>query len=467
METIPLHLLSSEERQGIMKDEDLSLTIRDFIRKVTEDTEITKSVVQYIPIDMFSLNEEPGWLMHSMKDRIVIERMEQFCRTDEHCHLSRGGVERAMQAFYGNVCYMFFESECPASNNRYIGDDHQHDQCSKEVKHLWKYNVVKKEWSKKSIVLRRTEGLPEPWQFDCLVCDFQVSLHLQGCHLFCFLVGREREILLRTDLESGEEAWDLLTSSTVVLREDTAVHPRLYTSNIIRVTEDLIWFHGKADWDDEAKCGVFTMAFDHQVTFKILVSPSMEIVIADFYEAAQDKMVILTHEKRPKPRMYEVSKHNYELALHDLGAGTHEENNLNIDLLGVKGVFLHGDQLHFICLKDAKPIQMRHEQETVSKTYSIMTKTWQDRTITSLTTDSILFFKDSELGSTAFSVPYNLMYRKQYLPGWDNFNDSLSDHNGNEEGPYLEQEIEEDLDDNIVPDNEDPDNTDSDNDNQN
>ena len=25
------------------------------------------SVVQYIPIDMFSLNEELGWLMHTMK----------------------------------------------------------------------------------------------------------------------------------------------------------------------------------------------------------------------------------------------------------------------------------------------------------------------------------------------------------------------------------------------------------------
>ena len=28
--------------------------------------------------------------------------------------------------------------------SRYIGDDHQHDQCSREVKHLWCYNVVKK-----------------------------------------------------------------------------------------------------------------------------------------------------------------------------------------------------------------------------------------------------------------------------------------------------------------------------------
>ena len=28
-----------------------------------------------------------------------------------------------------------------------------------------------------------------------------------------------------------------------------------------------------------------------------------------------------------------------------------EENALNIDLLGVKGVFLHHENLHFICVK--------------------------------------------------------------------------------------------------------------------
>ena len=115
---IPLHLLASEEKERIMKDNKLSASTRAYIEKSAEDTEITKSVVQYIPTDMFTLNEEPGWLMHTMKDRIVIERMEQFCKTDEHDHLSRGGVERAMQAFYGSKCYMFFESECPASNNR-------------------------------------------------------------------------------------------------------------------------------------------------------------------------------------------------------------------------------------------------------------------------------------------------------------------------------------------------------------
>ena len=117
--SIPLHLLSAEEKEKIYKDQTISKTIKSHIEKVSEDTEVTHSLVQYIPIDMFSLNEEPGWLMHTMKDKIVIERMEQFCKTDDHCHLSRGGVERAMQAFYGSNCYMFFESECPASNNRY------------------------------------------------------------------------------------------------------------------------------------------------------------------------------------------------------------------------------------------------------------------------------------------------------------------------------------------------------------
>ena len=116
--SIPLHLLSAEEKEKIYKDQTISKTIKSHIEKVSEDTEVTHSLVQYIPIDMFSLNEEPGWLMHTMKDKIVIERMEQFCKTDDHCHLSRGGVERAMQAFYGSNCYMFFESECPASNNR-------------------------------------------------------------------------------------------------------------------------------------------------------------------------------------------------------------------------------------------------------------------------------------------------------------------------------------------------------------
>ena len=187
--SIPLHLLSAEEKERIYKDQTISKTIKSHIEKVSEDTEVTHSLVQYIPIDMFSLNEEPGWLMHTMKDKIVIERMEQFCKTDDHCHLSRGGVERAMQAFYGSNCYMFFESECPASNNRYsgsqcstlhcalryIGDDHQHDQCSREVKHLWCYNVVKKVWKKKKIVLKETEGAQEPWDIECLVCDFQVK----------------------------------------------------------------------------------------------------------------------------------------------------------------------------------------------------------------------------------------------------------------------------------------------------
>ena len=155
---IPLHLLAAEEKERIFIDNNFSSVIKGYIEKVAEDTNVTRSVVQYIPVDMFSLNEEPGWLMHTMKDKIVIERMEQFSKTDEHSHLSRGGVERAMQAFYGSNCYMFFESECPASNNRYIGDDHQHDQCSKEVKHIWCYNVVKKIWTKKNIVLKEPRG---------------------------------------------------------------------------------------------------------------------------------------------------------------------------------------------------------------------------------------------------------------------------------------------------------------------
>ena len=115
-----LHLFSAKERDKIYKDQSFFKTVKSHIEKVNEDTEVTRSVVQYIPIDMFSLNEELGWLMHTMKDKIVIERMEQFCKTDDHNHLSRGGVERAMQAFYGSNCYMFFESECPASNNRYL-----------------------------------------------------------------------------------------------------------------------------------------------------------------------------------------------------------------------------------------------------------------------------------------------------------------------------------------------------------
>ena len=219
-------------------------------------------------------------------------------------------------------------------------------------------------------------------------------------------------------MEGDDSTWQLLTTSSVVERVDTDIHPRLYTSTIIRVTDDCIWFHGKADWDEEAKCGVFTMTFNHVVTFKIVVCPSLEIVIANFYQTSSNQMVMLTHEKHPKPRLFEVVKHNYELALHDLSTGAREESSLNIDLLGVKGVFLNQDDLHFICVKDDKPVQLRNEQETVSKTYNIKTKVWQDRVITSLTNDSILFFKDSELGSTAFSVPYNLMYRKQYLTDW-------------------------------------------------
>ena len=161
-------------------------------------------------------------------------------------------------------------------------------------------------------------------------------------------------------MEGEDTSWTLLTSSSMVVRDDTDIHPRLYTSTIIKVAEDCIWFHGKADWDDEAKSGIFTMTFDHQVTFKIIVRPSLEIVIADFYQGESDRMVILTHEKRPKPRLFEVTKHNYELMIHNLATGTQEEeSSLNIDLLGVKGVFLHHDKLHFICVKVRMIISVR------------------------------------------------------------------------------------------------------------
>ena len=81
-------------------------------------------------------------------------------------------------------------------------------------------------------------------------------------------------------MEGDDSTWQLLTTSSVVERVDRDIHPRLYTSTIIRVTDDCIWFHGKADWDEEAKCGVFTM------TLKIVVCPSLEIVIATFTRRA-------------------------------------------------------------------------------------------------------------------------------------------------------------------------------------
>ena len=83
------------------------------------------------------------------------------------------------------------------------------------------------------------------------------------------------------------------------------------------------------------------MTFNHDVTFKIVVCPSLEIVSVDFYQTSSNQMVMLTHEKQPKPRLFEVVKHNYELALHDLSTGAREESSLNIDPLGVKGVFLN------------------------------------------------------------------------------------------------------------------------------
>ena len=64
---------------------------------------------------------------------------------------------------------------------------------------------------------------------------------------------------------------------------------------IIKVAEYCIWFHGKADWDDEAKSGIFTIMLDHKVTSKIIVRPSLETVI-------------LTHEMRPKLRLFRLTK---------------------------------------------------------------------------------------------------------------------------------------------------------------
>ena len=112
-------------------------------------------------------------------------------------------------------------------------------------------------------------------------------------------------------------------------------------------------------------------------------------------------------------------------------------------------------------------MQLRHEQETISKMYNIETKKWQERAITSLTSDSILYFKDSELGSVAFDVPYNLMYRKQYLTDWEvesgkhpeDYDDSGSDQ---EE----EERTSEVLEDNLIPDDMDLVNSSSDSDGQ-
>ena len=103
-------------------------------------------------------------------------------------------------------------------------------------------------------------------------------------------------------------------------------------------------------------------------------------------------------------------------------------------------------------IQDAKPVQLRHEQETISRTYNIETKKCQERAITSLTSDSILYFKDSELGSVAFNVPYNLMYRKQYLTDWEA--DSGKHPEDSDEGSGSEHEATNEVleEDNLVPD---------------
>ena len=98
-----LHLFSAKERDKIYKDQSFFKTVKSHIEKVNEDTEVTRSVVQYIPIDMFSL------------------------------------------------------------------------------------------WKKKKIVLKETAEAPEPWDIECLVCDFPVSLYIQESSLFYFLVEKEKE----------------------------------------------------------------------------------------------------------------------------------------------------------------------------------------------------------------------------------------------------------------------------------
>ena len=112
--------------------------------------------------------------------------------------------------------------------------------------------------------------------------------------------------------------------------------------------------------------------------------------------------------------------------------------------------------------QDAKPVQLRHEQETISKTYSIESKKWQERAITSLSSDSILYFKDSELGSVAFNVPYNLMYRKQYLTDWEA--ESGKHPEDSEESGSEQEATSEVLEDNLIPDDMDLVNSSSDSD---
>jgi len=111
-------------------------------------------------------------------------------------------------------------------------------------------------------------------------------------------------------------------------------------------------------------------------------------------------------------------------------------------------------------------VQLRHEQETISRTYNIETKKWQERAITSLTSDSILYFKDSELGSVAFNVPYNLMYRKQYLTDWEA--DSGKHQEDSDEGSVSDHDVTNEVveEDNLVPDDMDLVNSSSDSEEQ-
>ena len=105
---------------------------------------------------------------------------------------------------------------------------------------------------------------------------------------------------------------------------------------------------------------------------------------------------------------------------------------------------------------------MWHEQERISRTYNFTTKKWQKRAITSLTSNSILYFNDSQLGSIAFNLPYNLMYRKQYLTDWEA--ESGKHLDDSEESGSDQEEASEVLEDNLIPDDMDLVNSSSDSD---
>ena len=109
-----LHLLSAKEKDKIYKDQSFSKTVKSHIEKVNEDTEVTRSVVQYIPIDMFSLNEELGWQEEECEEnfrkncfieyeQIAFNETAEICRTPlvKDCDVQRP-----------EICRTEHESEC-------------------------------------------------------------------------------------------------------------------------------------------------------------------------------------------------------------------------------------------------------------------------------------------------------------------------------------------------------------------